>query len=158
MLNTDLISTDNLQLTAFLEGRNQQSMDYFYDKYSPALYGIIFRITNNKHVAEECLMATFVKAWNERAPFQPSDRSLFTCLLNIARQAAFAAIEKQNCENPGTYNFVDGQNQHYSAFELVYIKGLSLVQAAELSGITVIELKTNIRKDLENKRDKTVKA
>ncbi len=158
MLDTDLISTDDLQMTAFIEGRNQQSMDYFYDKYSPALYGIIYRITNNKHLAEECLLATFVKAWNEIAPIQLSGTSLFTWLLHIAREGAFEAKAQENETIHGTHNFVDGHDQHYSAFELVYIKGLSLLQAAELSGITAIELKINMRMDLQNRKDKTKKA
>ena len=158
MWNSDHNSKDDLQLTAFIDERNQQSLDYFYEKYSPALYGIIYRITDNKHVAEECLLATFVKAWNEIAAFRCLGISLFTWLLNIARQYAFAAITQENEENPGNHNYVNGVEQHYSAFELVYFKGLSMTQAAELSGITVIELKINMRKDLQKMKDKTDKA
>ena len=158
MQETDFISMDDLQLITLIEERNQQSMDYFYDNYSPALYGIIFRITNNKLLAEECLIATFVKAWNEIASFRHSGKSLFPWLLNIARQTAFEAIEQETKRNPGTNNYVNGCEKQYSAFELVYIKGLSVPQAAELSGITVIELKINIRKDLQNRRDKKEKV
>lgn len=157
MLDTDFISKDDLQLAIFIEERDQQSMDYFYDKYSPALYGIIYRIINNKHLAEECLTETFVKALNEIAAFRRSGTSLFTWLLNLARQSAFEAIKQEKGKNSGTHNFVYGQDQHYSAFELVYYKGLSVMQAAELSGITVTELKTNIRMDLQNMKNKTEK-
>ena len=158
MWNTDFTSEDDLQLTVFIEERNQQSMDYFYDKYSPALYGIIYRITNNKHLAEECLTATFVKAWNEIAAFRCSGTSLFTWLLRIARQTALEVIKNEKGKNPGNHNFVNAHEQPYSAFELVYFKGLSVIQAAELSGITVIELKTNLRMDLQTRKDKTEKA
>ena len=155
MRNTDFNSKDDLQLTAFIAERNQQSMDEFYDKYSPALYGIIYRITNNKHLAEECLLATFVKARNEIAAYRSSGMSLFTWLLNITRQAAFEAMAQETEKNQGTHNFVNGNDQHYSAFELVFYKGLSIIQAAELSGITVIEFKINMRKDLQYMKDKT---
>ena len=158
MLITDFISKDDLQLTVLIEERNQQSMDYLYDKYSPALYGIIHRITNNKHLADECLMATFVKAWDEIALFRLSGTSLFTWLLHIARQSAFEGIRQEKEKNSGAHNFVYAHERHYSAFELVYIKGLSVMQAAELSGITVMELKTNIRKDLQYRKDKMVIA
>ena len=158
MSETDFISKDALQLTAFIDERNQQSMDYFYDKYSPALYGTIYHITNNKHVAEECLLATFVKAWNEIATFRPSGNSLFTWLLHLARQAAFAAVARKSEKNSAPQNFVNGMDQPPSAFELVYFKGFSLLQAAELSGIPLVELKSTMRMDLKNMNDKTKKA
>jgi hypothetical protein len=158
MWNTDYIVKDDLQLTAFIAERNQQSMDYFYDKYSPSVYGIIYRITNNKHVAEECLLATFVKAWNEIVPFRRSGTSLFTSLLNIARQVAFETIAHETEKNSGTHNSVNGYDQHDSAFEMIFFKGLSVMQAAELKGITGIELKINMRMDLQKMHDKIKKA
>jgi RNA polymerase sigma-70 factor (ECF subfamily) len=154
MLDIDFIIEDDLQLATFIEERNQQSMDYFYEKYSPALYGIIYRITNNKHLAEEGLTATFVKALNDIATFPDSGTSLFTWLLKLARQSAFEVIAQEREKNSGAHNFVYGNDQHYSAFELVYFKGLSVMQAAKLSGITVIELTTNLRMDLQNMKDK----
>ena len=156
MLNTEFISTDDLQLTDFIENRNQQSMEYFYDKYSPALYGIIYRIINNTHIAEECLMATFVKAWNEIASFRPSDTTFFSWLINFARQAAIAALKLECERNLPADNFVYRANPSNSALELVYLKGFSLVEAAELCGTSVIELKRNIRMELKNMNDKTV--
>ena len=158
MWNTGFISKDDLQMTVFIEERNQQSMDYFYDKYSHALYGAIYRIINNNHLAEECLTATFVKAWNEIADFRSSGISLFTWLLHIARQFAFEATTQEKKRNHGAHNSVNGRDQTYSAFELVYSKGFSVLQAAELSGITVIELKNNLRMGLQNMKDKKVKA
>ena len=158
MLDIDFICKDDVQLAVFIEERNQQSMVYLYDKYSPALYGIIYRITNNKNVAEECLMATFEKAWNEIANFRSSGTSFFNWILNTARKTAFEALAQQNKRNSGTNNSVNRADQHYSALELVYFRGLSVVQAAELSGITVLALKANIRIDLQNRKDKMVKA
>ncbi|MEO8962492.1 MAG: hypothetical protein ABI325_11465, partial [Ginsengibacter sp.] len=69
MLDVDFIFKDDLQLADCIEEKKLQSMYYCYDKYSPALYGMICRMTNNKHVAEECLTATFLKSWNEIAAF-----------------------------------------------------------------------------------------
>ena len=158
MWNTDFIFKDDLQLAVLIEERDQQSMDYLYDKYSPALYGIIYRITNNKHLAEDCLTATFVKAWDDIATFQRSGTSLFTWLLNMARHSAFEVIKLEEKGNPGNHNYVSGREQPNSAFELVYFKGLSVTQAAELSGITVTEFKTNLRMDLQNRKDKTVRV
>lgn len=157
MLNTDFISTDDFHLTAFIEERSQQSMDFFYDKYSPALYGTIYRITNDTHLAKECLLATFVKAWNETAAFQRSGRSLFTWLLHMARQAAFNAMVREKEKITIYHTFETSYRQHYSAFELVFFKGLSCKQAAELSGLTLMEIKNQVRMDLNIRKIKRTK-
>ena len=158
MFDIDFNCTDDVQLAVFIEERNLHCMDYFYEKYSPALYGIIFRIINDTHIAEECLTATFEKAWNEIAAFRSSGNSFFTWLINLARKSAFEAKTQEQGRNPRTINFVDRHDQHFSALDLVYFRGLSVVQAAELSGITIIELKTNLRMDLKNMKDKMVQA
>ncbi|MEO8962122.1 MAG: sigma factor, partial [Ginsengibacter sp.] len=129
-----------------------------YDKYSPALYGMICRMTNNKHVAEECLTATFLKSWNEIAAFPGLGTSLFIWLLKLARQSALEAIAQEEGKISGTQIYVNGHDRHYSAFELVYFKGLSAMQAAELSGITIIEFRANIRIELQNMKCKKEKA
>ena len=144
MFDIDFNCTDDVQLAVFIEERNLHCMDYFYEKYSPALYGIIVRIIDNTHLAEECLAVTFEKAWNEMAAFRSS--------------SAFEAKTQEQVRNPGTDNFVDRHDQHYTALDLVYFRGLSVIQAAELSGITVLELKTNLRMDLKNMKDKMAKA
>lgn len=154
MSNTGLISEDDLQFTVFPEERNERSLDYFYDKYSPALYGAIYRIINDRHLAEECLITTFVKAWNETETFTCPGSSLFTWLLHIARQSAFEVVTRERERNPAAYNSVNVSDLHHSAFELVYHKGLNIIQAAELSGITIIELKNNLRRDLQNMKIK----
>ena len=157
MWNTDVLPKDDLQLTALVAERNQQAMDYIYDTYSPALYGIIYRITNNKHLAEECLLTTFVKAWNDVAAFHGSGTSFFTWLLHLARKVALEASARETEKTPACHNSVNGYDQHYSGFELVYLKGLSMVQASVLLGVTVIELKIDIRMELQNRRNKTEK-
>lgn len=154
MPDTDVISEDDSQLAVFLEEKNQQSMDYFYDKYSPALYGIIYRITDNRGLAEECLTATFVKAWNQSSNYTRGGTSIFTWLINLARQSAFKVMAREAETNPGEQNSVYGRDQQFSAFELVYFKGLSILQAAELSGISITELTTNLRTDLHNMKEK----
>lgn len=158
MTNTGLYPEDDLQLAVFLDKRDQQSMDYFFDKYSSALYGTIYRMTNKKDLAEECLTKTFVTAWNEIETFSEAGSSLFTWLLNIARQSAYEANAQNREKNQGADNYVDWHDQKYSAFELVYNKGFSVTQAAELCGITVLELKNNLRRDLQNIQSKKPKT
>ena len=133
-------------------------MEGIYDKYAPAVYGIIYRILHDKHSAEECLLATFLKAWNDSATIRNSDVSLFTCLLQIARKIALEEKAKLTKNNPGIQNSVYRPEKTDTSFELIYNKGLSLEGAAALSGITVGELKRNLRTDLQQRSVKKKKA
>ncbi|MEP6466357.1 MAG: sigma factor [Parafilimonas sp.] len=81
------------QWVAAVTTGNQQLLGKLYDKYSPALYGVIFRITGNQKLAEETLTRTFIKAWREATQVYERDTSLFMWLINIARQSAFDAVK-----------------------------------------------------------------
>ena len=149
MLDIDFMSKNDLELAVLMEEKDQESMAYFYDKYAPAVYGIICRIIKEKHMAEDCLAATFIQAWDQVADFRNSGISLFNWLLNIGRQSAFGVMRQHIEKNLLESNSVYGLEKRYSAFELVYIKGLTVEQAAGISGVTVVEFKINIRKELK---------
>ena len=158
MLNTDFILMKDSQLAACLENKNRASLDYFYYKYSRVVYGLVYRITNDRHLAEECLQATFLKAWNEIAAFKRSGTSLLTWLLLLARRLAFEGLEKEKEKITMFHTFELGRGKHFTALELVYYKGLNLVQAAELSGVTLSELTMHLRMDLKIRKDIKQKA
>jgi hypothetical protein len=98
-------------------------------------------------------MATFKRACNEIATYECSQHSLFTWLSGIARKCAFQTMNEEQ-ENAGRES-TNEKCLDFSAFELVYFKGVSLKEAAQLSGITIAELKTTIRITLQNVINKT---
>ncbi|MEJ0031718.1 MAG: sigma-70 family RNA polymerase sigma factor [Bacteroidota bacterium] len=63
-------------------------MDYLYDHYSAALYGVISRIIINEDVAEEVLQDVFLRIWDRIDNYDASKGRLFTWMLNIARNLA----------------------------------------------------------------------
>jgi len=154
MPETNFTFMDDLQIATFIEKSDHRAIEHLYDKYSAALFGIICRIISKKEVAEECLLTTFKRAWNEIAAYQCSGNSLFTWLSAIARKSAFHILNEEHA-NPATLNCTNGECHNYSAFELVYFKGASLNEAAELSGITIAELQKTIRITLQNPIHKT---
>ena len=152
-----------------LKQGNQQSFGLFYDKYAPAISGIIIRIVNDEKMAEEILNLAFVNAWNQIASFNSSKTSLFSWLINIARQTAFDEIKSVHAKNlqytnsvyeantDGSLNnaLINDKNQT-SSFDLVYYKGLNFTQAAAELQITVPELINNIKMTIENLKEKEV--
>jgi DNA-directed RNA polymerase specialized sigma24 family protein len=158
MIHNSIMADEDQGLAVSVKQGNWQSFGIAYDKYAPALLGIIKRIVNNEQLADEILQSTFVKAWQQVAAFNASKSSLFTWLINLARQTAFEAIKPAQVKNPaystpvyednnnGVYNNSHGKGQNQrSAFDLLYYMGLSCREAATELNITVEELKNMVR-------------
>ncbi|MDZ4808057.1 MAG: hypothetical protein SGI96_07270 [Bacteroidota bacterium] len=50
---------ENQRLVVLLKKGNQQALGLLYDKYAPALFGIIVRITNDQELAEKFYILSF---------------------------------------------------------------------------------------------------
>lgn len=144
---------EDQQLVVSIKHQNGQSFSILYDKYAPALLGIIKKMVNNEKLANEILKSTFVKVWDQVTSFNRSKSSLFTWLINLARQTAVEEIKASQVQNLTNNSFLysekkngmsNVQNQQ-SAFNLIYFAGLSCVEAAAELQITVAELKAIIR-------------
>lgn len=158
-MTDNLIRTDEDQwLAVSVKQGNGQSFGILYDKYAPALLGIIKRIVNNEKLADEILKSTFVKVWDQVGGFNDSKTSLFTWLINLARQTALEETRPAQVKKPqnNTSVYEDKQNgvnnnssiqeqNKRSAFDLLYYAGLSCIEAAAELHITVAELKNMVR-------------
>ena len=60
------------ELVALLQNEDQSAFAYLYDNYSGALYGIIYRMLEDKELAEDILQEAFVKIWNNMATYESS--------------------------------------------------------------------------------------
>lgn len=153
MIDNSIESSEDQQLALSIKQRNGKSLSILYDKYAPALLGIIKKIVNNEKLADDILKSTFVKVWDQATGFNESKSSLFTWLINLARQTAVEEIKMAQVKNmPNksalydvkTNGISNGHNQP-SAFDLIYYAGLNCIEAAAELQITVAELRTNIR-------------
>ncbi|QOW11894.1 sigma-70 family RNA polymerase sigma factor [Kaistella flava (ex Peng et al. 2021)] len=80
-----------------------------YKNYSGALYGVIFRIVRYEEEANEVLQDVFVKIWNSVKSFDSNKASLYTWMLNIARNSAIDRLKSKSFQN-------DLQNQSIPDF------------------------------------------
>lgn len=71
-----------------LKSKDSASLDYLYDHYSSALYGIILRIISDEDIAEEVLQDVFLKIWNKIPQYDAEKGRLFTWMINLARNQA----------------------------------------------------------------------
>lgn len=84
------------QLPALLKAKSREGFAYLYDRYSGAVYGIICKIVKHEPAGEELLQDVFVKVWKNIEQFDESKGSLFTWLLNIARNTCIDYLRSRN--------------------------------------------------------------
>jgi RNA polymerase sigma-70 factor (ECF subfamily) len=152
-------SAADLQLAVSLQQGNQQSLADVYDKYAPALAGIISKMVNETSLAEKILHISFVAAWDRIGTFHPSNSSFFNWLINITRQTAFATIKSQQQTNPTgkvpVYKAPINRSLQQAAFDLVYYNGLCYAEAATALETTVAAVKADIHLTLNNIKQQT---
>jgi len=77
-----------LELVALLKSNNKSAFEYLYDHYAPPLYGIVCRIVKDETKAQDVLQDSFIKIWKNIGHYQPEKETLFTWILNAARNTA----------------------------------------------------------------------
>jgi len=91
-----------------LKSGDQSSFSELYDRYSGALNGIVSRIVLDSEASQDVLQDTFIKIWKNIERYDGSKGSLFTWMLNIARNTSIDSLRKlkkegkteiQNLEN-----------------------------------------------------------
>lgn len=65
-----------------------------YDAYSATLYGIVTKILHDEDEANDVLQDAFVNIWKYGKTFDAAKSSLFTWMLNIARNKAIDRLRK----------------------------------------------------------------
>jgi len=82
------------QIEEMLHQNNRKVI--IYDKYAPALYGVVPRIVRSKAIAEDMMQDSFLKIWKNGKQYDSSKGTLFTWLLNIARNTAIDKTRSAN--------------------------------------------------------------
>ncbi len=82
------MSISESQLVELLQETEEKGMDYLYNRYSSALYGIILRIIGEEEISREVLQDVFLRIIDRIEAYDPKKGRLFTWMLVIARNLA----------------------------------------------------------------------
>lgn len=124
------------ELIYLLKNRDQAAFSYLYDNYSAALFGVIYKMVENKEVAEDVLQEAFIKIWNNFSNYDNLKGRLFTWMLNLTRNLTIDTLRSkgykkqskiQNSENP-VNNIADKTNTAESFDALGIRKQLTLLK------------------------------
>jgi RNA polymerase sigma-70 factor (ECF subfamily) len=92
---SDTIKYSEEELVLRLQNRDQQAFSYLYDNYAAALNGIIYRMVEDRELAEDILQEAFVKIWNNFSSYDTGKGRLFTWMLNIARNLTIDTLRSK---------------------------------------------------------------
>lgn len=159
-------------LVSLLQRKDQQAFSYLYDNYSAALYGVIFKMVEDKELSEDILQEAFVKIWNNFSSYDNTKGRLFTWILNLARNLTIDTLRskgyKQQSKIRGDENSVNnlsdkssdigrfdslGIRKHLSLLktdqkqiiDLAYFGGLTQEEIATQLSIPLGTVKTRMR-------------
>lgn len=174
------IQASEAALIAGLQRKDSAVLTLVYERYSAALFGVISRLVNDEHLAEDILQEAFVKIWHNAAGYDASKGRLFTWMLNICRNQAIdklrskgykagkatASDESVLLENPtkiyddirpetiGLREIVEKLRPEWKELiDLVYFKGFTQQEVSETLNIPLGTVKTRLRSAILALRD-----
>lgn len=161
------------QIIQWLQTQDKRAIAHLYDAYGAALYGLIFRMVQSEEVAQDLVQDTFVKVWKNGHRYDASKGTLFTWLINIARNTAINAIQSKGYRNSlknqsvenlvhssshasvahelnvnqiGLKGLVNELDEKYRVIiELIYFKGYTQREAEEYLKIPLGTIKSRVR-------------
>ena len=166
------------QLISLLKSNDRTAFEYLYDHYSAALYGIIVKIVKDEDRACDVMQDTFLKIWKNISSYNAEKGTLFTWILNIARNTAIdklrVEVKKEHVIKLDSLH--DGDLSSASLFipvpatmdlrtivsqllperklliEMVYFQGYTHEEVSERLNLPLGTVKSRIRKALKELR------
>ncbi|MBS1556338.1 MAG: sigma-70 family RNA polymerase sigma factor [Bacteroidetes bacterium] len=116
-----------------MKNKEQSALDYLYDHYSGAIYGVVFRILKDEETAEEVLQDVFLKIWDKIDSYDSGKGKLFTWMLNIARNQAIdrtrsreSSQRKKTDDIDYLVNKIDSQENSHLSVDAIGLKEVLL--------------------------------
>ena len=172
---TDL---DTATLVRMIQSKNERGFHILYNKYCGALYGILMKFVRRTDIADDLLQEVFVKIWKHIDSFDPARGTLFTWMLNIARNHAIDYLRSSsrmqqllhvdnemyslhadyvdaNASNSNMAELKDLQNKalqldakYAEVIDMIFFYGCTHEQAARILKLPLGTVKTRARKGL----------
>ena len=166
-------------LLSCLYSDDQRDFHKLYNWFAPALLGLILKWIKDKEVAENLLQDVFIKAWRCRELYDAGKGRLFTWLYRMARNICIDHLRSKRHKNNlallpadhlagiknsfveeglltdaiGLRKLVDALRQEEKiVVDLMYFKGFTQRQVAELMNIPLGTVKTRMNKAIKDLR------
>ena len=167
------LPTDNDLITRLSNG-DKQALYAIYDRYAPALHGVILRMCRNQVLAEDLLQESFVKIWQNADRYDEKKGRFYTWAYRIAKNTTLNTLRKplpliqnddlsvhnskEEAETTVDHTELNGalkklEAHHQRAIELVYFRGYTHPEAHEEKGVPLGTFKSYVRQALKLLRE-----
>ncbi|MEA2642883.1 MAG: hypothetical protein QOF51_4277 [Chloroflexota bacterium] len=75
--------------------RDSQALDDLYQRYGRPVYSLIYRILNDRGIAEDVTQEVFLKLWRQPESFNAARGSLGSWLLSVAHNRAIDQVRRR---------------------------------------------------------------
>ncbi len=90
---------DTGTLVQMVKSKSEKGFHILYNNYCGALYGILIKFVQRTDIADDLLQEIFLKIWRNIDGYNPAKGSLFTWMLNIARNQAIDYLRSSSHRN-----------------------------------------------------------
>ena len=91
----DIKKYSEVELIDLLKNKDQAAFSYLYDNYSGALFGIVYKMLEDRELTEDVLQEAFVKIWSNFSNYDSLKGRLFTWMLNITRNLTIDIVRSK---------------------------------------------------------------
>jgi len=144
MANSSPLDDMDKNMVALFHRGDKNDYLNLYNKYAPAVLGILTRTLGNQELAEECVKEAFCKIWSERLSYNPEKERLFTWMLKIARNSALfgsLAAAKEQLDN----EIREGIDLVYATDIKAYLQGRQHAEGENFTAGISTDIKEAIR-------------
>jgi RNA polymerase sigma-70 factor, ECF subfamily len=171
-------TVDTETLVQMVKSKSERGFNILYDNYCEALYGILMKFVQRTDVADDLLQDIFLKIWKNIDGFDSDKGSLFTWMLNIARNQAIDYLRSSchrqqllhvnndlfmlhkeyvssNVSSSSLLEYKDIKNKvlqldakYSNVIDLIFFYGCTYEQTARIMKLPVGTVKTRARKGL----------
>lgn len=154
-----------------LKNKEESALASLYDKYAPALYGVILRVCKDEQESQNILQDTFLTIWEKSHQYNSKKGKFYTWSYRIAKNKALNFLRSENkliqTDDFSVYNLEEEpltqeqdylklkgslkqlETHHQKALELVYFKGLTHNEAHKEMNVPLGTFKSYIKQALK---------
>ena len=134
------------ELLKALRRKDQEAFSYLFDRYAPALNGIIVRSFSDSPASEIILQKIFKKIWQTISHFDNKKDTLFNWMANITKSTLKEISQPDEILSRSRLN---GKIDSGNILLLAYSNRYTQEELAGISNQSVPMMKANIRQAIE---------
>jgi RNA polymerase sigma-70 factor, ECF subfamily len=170
----------DLDLEADLKSQDSIRFERLYKRFSDSLYGILLSIVKDEDEAKDLLQEAFIKIWKNAHKYERSKGTVFTWMLNVARNQAIDFLRSKRAGQAKQSFSIDDDvyiserlpdpsgdqpagkeaaeqlaalpESYRMLMHMVYVEGYTHAEVADNTGIPLGTVKTRIRTAIQTLR------